>query len=69
MNHDRTPLGRHLLKMRDGLHKWIESHRDKVPESEIERAGYLACELYKSACDGSTIGARDNQANTRGKQP
>ena len=66
MTHDRTPLGRKLLKMRKDLLEWIKVHRDKVPEAEIARAEVLACELYASACNGTTISGPDKEANTRG---
>jgi hypothetical protein len=49
MSHERTKLGRALLKQRATLQKWIELNRGSA---DTESAELLSCELYYAAMNG-----------------
>ena len=50
--HDRTPVGRALLKVQRGVQEWINFNRLRATADELAEAERLSCDLLEAAWNG-----------------
>lgn len=50
--HERTPLGRALLKVQRGVYDWIDCNQRRATPEALADAERLACELGEAAWNG-----------------
>lgn len=55
MTHERTPLGRELLRLQRGIRTWVALNSACETGAVIEAAERLACELSAAAWNGLEI--------------
>ena len=51
--HERTKIGRALLRQQRQVDKWVEANRSIAPPSVLQAAELLSCELYYAAMNGT----------------
>lgn len=53
--HDRTEIGRSLLRLREGVCAWVAGNTGRATPDVILAAETLCCELYSAAHNGLAI--------------
>jgi hypothetical protein len=56
-SHERSPVGRALLRLRQSVQEWIDENTKlgRITYAEIQSAEMLRCNLYSAAVNGLAI--------------